>query len=293
MSTGRKNARWALVLAAGIGLVSAAVLPLGCKSEAADDGALLCYVGGTMRPAMEKVVEAYKAKTGQGVLLDHGGSGELLIRIETEKRGDLYICHDPFLTILESKGLGKGETVAQVVPVIVVAKGNPKGIRSLTDLGKEGVRLIVTDFEHSTLGHMLPAIFRRAGAEAEKKIRANIATTVRSGGQAANEVVTGTLDAAIVWNAVAFLRSEKVDIVPIPPELLPRADVDAVTTATGKIWDVSMIRVTAATLNCSTKPEAARKFLEFVTSPEASRIFVDFGFASPKGEKPKDGVKAG
>jgi len=293
MSMSTSNARWALALVAGIGLVSAAILPLGCKSEAADDEALLCYVGGTMRPAMEKVVEAYKAKTGQEVLLDHGGSGHLLIRIEKEQRGDLYVCHDPFLTILEGKGLGKGETVAQIVPSIVVAKGNPKGIHSLTDLGKEGVRLIVTDFEHSTLGHMLPTIFRRAGAEAEKKIRANIATTVRSGGQAANAVVTGTLDAAIVWNAVAFLRSENVDIIPIGPEHLPRADIDAVTSATGKIWDISMIRVTVATLNCSKKQEASKKFLEFVTSPEAHQIFVDFGFTFPKGEKPKEGMEAG
>ena len=288
----KRDARWALAVALGVGLVSAAIVPVGCKSEAEDE-ALLCYVGGTMRPAMEKVVEAYKAKTGQEVRLDHGGSGELLIRIETEKRGDLYVCHDPFLTILEGKGLGKGETVAEIVPVIVVAKGNPKGIHSLTDLGKEGVRLIVTDFEHSTLGHMLPTIFRRAGADAEKKIRANIVKMVRSGGQAANDVGIGTLDAAIVWNAVAFLRQDKVDIVPIGPEHMPRADLDAVTSATGKLWDISMIRVTVAALNCSKKPEAARKFLEFVTSPEVHRIFVDFGFSFPKGEKPPEGVKAG
>ncbi len=54
-----------------------------------------------------------------------------------------------------------------------------------------------------------------------------------------------------------------------------------------------MIRVTVATLNCSKKPEASRKFLEFVTSPEAHQIFVDFGFSFPKGEKPRDGVGAG
>jgi molybdate transport system substrate-binding protein len=41
---------------------------------------LLCYVGGTMRPAMEEIIKAYEAKTGQKILVDYSGSGELIYK---------------------------------------------------------------------------------------------------------------------------------------------------------------------------------------------------------------------
>ena len=260
------------------GACALALLPGGCDRD--DDGALLCYVGGTMRPAMEKLVERYRQQTGQEVRLDFGDSGGLLIRIENEQRGDLYVCHDPFPTMLENKKLGESRVVAALTPVIVVPKGNPKNIRGLPDLGNEGVRLIVTDFERSTLGHILPVMFPKTGRE--QAIRKNIVTTVRSGGQAANAVMAGTLDAAIVWNAVAFLRREKLDAIPIAQEHCPRPVVDAVTSATNKLWDVSRINVGIAVLNCSRRRQAAAKFAEFVASERNREVFNGLGFTPPE-----------
>ncbi|MBN2738836.1 MAG: hypothetical protein JXR70_17770 [Spirochaetales bacterium] len=42
---------------------------------------LLLYVGGTMRPVMEEIVNRYSLETGQLFELDYAGSGELLIRM--------------------------------------------------------------------------------------------------------------------------------------------------------------------------------------------------------------------
>jgi molybdate transport system substrate-binding protein len=261
-----------------LGLLIALAPVTGCeRSEPTEtEGPLLCYVGGTMRPAMEELVRLYKDRTGQEVQLDYGDSGSLLIRIENEKKGDLYVCHDPFLYVLEGKKLGHGRTVAALTPVIVVPKGNPQAIRVLSDLGREGLSLIMTDFEHSTLGHMLPVIFGKAGNEAD--IRRNIRTTVRTGGEAANSVGIGRFDAALVWNAVAFLRRDKLDVVPIAPDLLPVPGVDAVTSATGHSYDIGTIRVTVAVLNCSARPEAAEAFVDFVASEDGRKVFEDFGF---------------
>ena len=75
----------------------------GKKEEQAAAGAavaakpeLLCYAGGTMRPAMEELVKRYKAKTGEKIALDSAGSGELLVKFEQTQLGDLFVCHDPF-----------------------------------------------------------------------------------------------------------------------------------------------------------------------------------------------------
>jgi len=246
--------------------------------EAPSRPALLCYVGGTMRPVMEDLLGIYEQRTGQKVEPDYGDSGSDLIKIQTQRRGDLYVAHDPFLALLVSKGLGRdGWTVASIAPVIVVAKGNPVGISGIEDLARPGLRLGLTDPDYSTLGHVCPVIFDRAGLLAE--IERNVDTSMRMGGQVANAVAVGNLDAAIVWNAVAHLRRDRLDVIEIPPRHLPDPDVDAVTSATFGPVDMSHIGAFIATLEFSQAPEAARACAEFIASPEGRAVFARHGFS--------------
>lgn len=232
-----------------------------------------------MRPVMEALAKMYSQRTGQEIEINSAGSGELLAHIESHKSGDLYVCHDPFLDILMSRGLGRdGWTVAELTPVIVVAKGNPKNIRTLADAVKPEVSLVLTDLTKSTLGWMLPTIFAKAGLDLERVSKQPNVQTFRKGGQAANLVVTGNADAAVVWNAVAHLRLDEVDVVPIAAEHLPTAGVDTVTTPTPKTYYLAPVRVTVATLQCSQRADAARKLAEFMASEEASAVFRKFGF---------------
>ena len=48
---------------------------------------------------------------------------------------------------------------------LLVQKGNPKGVKSLHDLMRPDVRVYLTDYEHSTLGYILPNLFQRAGVD--------------------------------------------------------------------------------------------------------------------------------
>ena len=243
---------------------------------------LICHVGGTMRPVMEKLAQEYTDRTGQPIEINAAGSGELLVHIQQQKRGDVYICHDPFLDILMGKyktGLD-GWEIAHLTPVIVVQKGNPKGIRSLQDITKPDVQLCLTDYKHSTLGWMLPTIFSRSGIDFDALNKSKVIVHTRSGGQAANMVKSRNLDAALCWDAVAHLRRDGLDIIPIQPEYLPVPGIDAVTTATDRNYILSPVKVTLATLTCSTDPAAAQLFAEFVVSKEASETFREFGFTS-------------
>lgn len=222
-------------------------------------------------------------ETGTKVRLDYADSGELLIRIVMTRRGDLYVCHDPFLAGLEREGFAReGWTVAVVTPTIVVQKGNPKGITGIQDLAKPGIRLGLTDETYSTLGHICPLIFDRA--KLRREIEANVVTRTRMGGEVANPVVLKHLDAAIVWNAVAFLRHDRLTIIPISPELLQKPGVDAVTSASFGVVDMGRIRVTIATLKCSRQPELATRFAEFVVSRRGRALFAKYGF-SPAPER--------
>lgn len=282
---GKWGARWAL---AGLCLLLA--VPGCAKQRAGEREPLLCYVGGTMRPAMEELAALYEKETGRPVQLDYGDSGQLMIRIEAARRGDLYVCHDPFLNALMKKGLGdKGWTVATLTPTIAVAKGNPKNIKGLKDLAREGIKLGLTDAQYSTAGHIAPVMFDKA--KLRKEIEANVVTRSRMGGEIANAVSIGSIDAGIVWNAVIFARKDKLDGVAIEPEYHPDPKVDAVTTATFGQIDMSNVKVTIATLACSRQLEAARAFAEFVHSPKGQAVFAACGF-SPANEEEETGAPA-
>ena len=104
----------------------------------------------------------------QDVQINSAGSGDLLAHIEQHKEGDVYVCHDPFLAILLKRGLGvDGWTVAHLTPVIVTPKDDTK-ITDLKGAVDKDVALVLTDFEKSTLGWLLPTIFKKAGFDIAK-----------------------------------------------------------------------------------------------------------------------------
>lgn len=267
----------------------------GCGKKDSEKKPLVFYVGGTMQPAMAELSKIYEAKTGQPIEIDKRGSGQLLASIRTEKSADIFICHDPFMDeLMEGK---KGQlgidawTVSQITPVIVVQKGNPHNIKGIGDLMGKNIKVVVTDLKYSTCGHMLPTMFGKAGVEIVQKgkrvflkkgdVEKDI-VTYRSGGRTADTIKNRKFDAGIVWNAVAHLRGDAVEVVSIG-KCLPAPKVDAITSATHKVRDISRIRVTIATLTCSKRPEASRKFAEFVASDEGQKMFKKYGFTDVGG----------
>lgn len=260
--------------------IAAAVLLAGCGGESAEEGPLRCYVGGTMRPAMEELAKAFQAETGRQIDLDFGDSGTILIKAETTGIGDLYVGHDPFHGAVEHKGLGQGGWVmATLEPMIAVPKGNPKDIHGLRDLAQPGLRLVFTDAVYSTAGHLVTVMLKKSGlTEAVEK---NIVSRMRMGGEAANAVVLGHADAAIVWNAVIFLRRDKLEAVPIEPAYLPQPGVDAVTSPTFGHIDMGRIKVTIDVLKSSRQPAVARAFAEYCASDKAQEVWLRQGFSPP------------
>ena len=259
-------------------ILLAAVLVLsGCSPKEKGEN-LYCHVGGTMRPVFEKLAEVYEADTGIKVEINSAGSGELLANIELLAEGDLYISHDPFLDIIMGKDLAiNGWTLGEIYPVIIVQKGNPKNIRTLNDFTREDVQLALTDYRLSTLGRMLPTIFGKAGINLDAMTVQKNVIVHRSGSYVANLVSMKNADAALVWAAVAALRRNTLDSIPIT-ENLPVPHVDAVTSATGKSYILAPVRVTICSLKCSKQPEESEAFIKFVTSGRVKDILEEYGF---------------
>ena len=266
----------------GIGVVALvlAVGLCGCgrHGREAQETALLCYVGGTMRPAMEELAARYQRQTGHAVQLDFADSGQLLVKIEQAGRGDLLVVHDPFPAGAQRKGLAqRAWTPAVLDPVIVVPKGNPKAIHGFRDLAKPGLRVILSHEQYSTAGHIVARMAAKAGIC--QALDSNVVSRTRGGGEAANAVALGTADAAVVWKAVGVARADKLDIVPLEEGVRLLQGVDAVTSATYGVIEMDCVHVGMLTLTCSTQRETAGAFAEFVCAPENREVWLRNGFS--------------
>ena len=271
------------------GLITLLILCSGCGKEKKQmeikkkTEPLICHVGGTMRPMIAELAKLYEKNTGQKVSVNSAGSGELLAYIELQKEGDVYVCHDPFLDILMKKKLGvEGWVIAELFPVIIVQKGNPEKITGLKDLTRDDLEIFFTDYRLSSLGRMLPTIFKKAGIDFDKlKTKKNIYTN-KSGSYVGNMVTMKNADAGIVWEVVAKLRSDSLDIVNID-KFLPVPHVDMVTSATGKNYPLTPMRVTVATLKCSEQPDKAARFAEFLSSDKVAERLKKAGYKIDSG----------
>jgi ABC-type molybdate transport system substrate-binding protein len=74
----------------------------GCTRS---DTTLSVYCGVSMRPPMEELADLYREETGTKIEFLYSDSGNLLSQAGLTGKGDIYICHDPFMAAARSKGL--------------------------------------------------------------------------------------------------------------------------------------------------------------------------------------------
>jgi molybdate transport system substrate-binding protein len=228
---------------------------------------------------MEELVKEYQVDHALKVNIDYAESGELYVRLDQTHKGDLLVCHDPFGgAALKKRLVTLSLPAATLDPVIVVAKGNPKQIHGLRDMANPGVKVIFTHEMYNEM-NLIPRMAERAGIR--KPLDANCASFSWGGGESANELSLGTADASIVWNAVAALRTDIVDMVPIEKGLHLQSNVDAITCATYGTVDLSTIKVTINVVRWSKHADAATAFAKFCVSDEAQKVWTKYGF-SPK-----------
>lgn len=240
------------------------VFGLGGCAETADapPAKLLLYCGAGIRPAASEVAATFGQKHRITVECDYAGSEVLLGRIKLSGRGDLYMPGDVhYINQAAEEGLiEKRQQACYFIPVILVAKGNPKKIASLEDLTKPGVRLGLGDSNACAIGRKSTKIFQKNDLPLDA-IEENVVFRSLTVNELGNQVKLGMVDAAIVWDAVAAYFAEQAEVVAIPPEK------NVIST------------VVVGMLSSTEHPELAGKFVEFIGSEEARAIFKKHHYA--------------
>ena len=231
----------------------------GCKNEKAVKTPIKIYAGAGLRPALAELAEEFKKKTGRECEIDYGGSGMIITRAKVDDQADLFIPGDVWYVdrLNELTGnIQQKTTISYFVPTIIVQKGNPKKIKGIADLARKDIKVALGNPKACQVGRLCVKILANAGLDA-KIISAKSSLTVN---ELAVWVIMKDVDAAIVWDAIAANVKEDIDMIEIPKE------TNEIST------------VVAGLMKTSQNPEAAKRFLEFITSPEGQKILQGKGY---------------
>jgi len=242
-------------------IVAMGVLLCGCKAEKSEDSdsevkELLLYCGAGIRPPADELVEIFGREYGVEVAPDYAGSEVLLSKIKLVRRGDVYMPGDKYYieqAAREDMVLSR-RSVCYWVPTILVQKGNPKKISGLEDLLKPGIKLGLGAPGVCAIGRTSKQILAKNNIT-WKDIEKNLIFQSLTVNELGMQIQAKSLDAVIVWDAMARYYSEYGDEIPIALEK------NLISTI-----DVGVLKFTK-------HRKLAEKFVDFLVSKQGQGIF--------------------
>lgn len=210
--------------------------------------------------AFKTLNRAFERQTGIHVDAAYACRRNMYHIVSKNRDGDIYVTSAPAnLEKAKKDGLASEPIIAigELLPVIEVIKGNPKGIKTLADLAKPGVRVVLGG-ERACMGRVAARIL--AKNRLTDTIAPNVVARVRGEQNIAKAVDGKAADATIVWlSTVRDIGSRTVETLAIPPEHNVIEPISTVLLDTGK------------------NKEAARKFALFLQGGKARKILREAG----------------
>jgi molybdate transport system substrate-binding protein len=222
---------------------------------------LLIFAGAASKPPTEEAAKLFQERFSIPVDVVFGGSGFVLSQMKLTKKGDLYFPgSSDFMELAKREGFVSGETekvIVYLVSSINVQKGNPKGIHSLKDLTRDGLRIAIANPEMVCVGTYAVEIIEKNLTPPEREnLRKNIVNYTESCEKTANVIALKAVDAVIGWRVFQYWDPERIQTVYLKP---------------GEIARIGYIPI--AVSKFTQDRELARKFIDFLLSTEGKAIF--------------------
>ncbi|VGO15074.1 Putative binding protein [Pontiella desulfatans] len=240
------------------GILILVMLSAGCDSSKPKTVSL--YAAAGLRDAVEVLRAGFSRQTGMEIEVDYAGSGVVLARVQKDPSADLFLPADVWYVdrLNELAGLVEESVpVAQLIPVLIVAKGNPKDITSVVDLTRPDVKTAMGNPKACQIGRLSKLMLDRAGLDWEHVVDEESLTV----NELAIWVKMNAADAAVVWASTAATVADSVEVI----ELEAKPD------------EISMVN--CALIKTAPNAAAAQAFIQFMAGPEGQQIFVQTGFA--------------
>jgi len=220
------------------------------------------YAAASLATAMTSIAAVFEsAEPDIRLVLNFAGSTTLVEQIKQGAPADVVVFADDrqMNDLVENGNVNKDSviTIATNTLALVVEKGNPLNIKSVSDLASQKIRTVLCDAAQP------------CGKYAAQMLeRANVAVQPRSWETSVSgvtqKVSSGEADAGIVYASDALANASKLDVVPID------ANINIVNN-----YPIASLNELSATAQ-----KAAQTFINFVMS-YGQKILNDNGFQSP------------
>ena len=222
---------------------------------------LLVFAGAASKPATEEAIKAFQEKTGISVDVTFGGSGFVLSQMKLARKGDLYFPgSSDFMEIAKRDGLvfpDSEKRIVHLVSAINVQKGNPKGVTSLRDLAKDGIRIAIANPEMVCVGTYAAEIVERNLSQGEKEgFKRNLVNYTESCEKTATAISLKAVDAVIGWRVFQYWDPARIETIYLKPEEIAR--IGYIPIAISKYTQDRAI---------------AQRWIDFLLSPEGKASF--------------------
>lgn len=179
----------------------------------AADPELTLYAGSMLRPAIEETITAFEEREGVRVTRVYNGCGILVAQMKAGQVPDAYFaCDTEFMNQVHDL-FPQPKSVSQNELVILVHKGNPKGIKSLSDLRQPGLRVGIGHEKQCAMGWITQRTFAESGLQSE--LMKNVVVQTPTGDMLVNQMRSGSLDAAVAYLSNAAGSAEFLDAIRI------------------------------------------------------------------------------
>jgi len=230
----------------------------------AQERSLLFYCGATMVKPMQRIAELFSREHPVNIQILQGGSGDLLRRLKTLKKGDLYLPGSsvyldraPSDLFIHRRGVGVNRLA------ILVKKGNPLGIKTLEDLTRPDLRVAIGAADLGSIGRITKKVLLRYGGDPfYSRVQNGAMYFVTDSRELVQMLIRGKIDAGISWKATAFFPENRlyIEAIPLPERIAPPQKLELAVT------------------RFSREKKMAREFTDFAASERGTWIMKAYGF---------------
>ena len=186
---------------------------------------LTLFAGAVNRAALEPVVAEFAQREGVTVNAVYNGCGVLTATMRGIQAGQTGVFPDVYMPCdryyLEAVGelFDTGTDVVDTDIVLVTATGNPKAIRSLPELLKPGVRVVLGEPDKCTIGVLAKRLLQSENLYESLVSSGNLVNQTTSSALLVPQVLTGAADVVLAYRTDTRAESNRLDVVSLDSPL--------------------------------------------------------------------------
>jgi molybdate transport system substrate-binding protein len=264
-----------LLATVGLLIALAVVVVMGtsgrapAEPKAAPPRELVVFAAASLRESFEALARAFEARHANlRVRFNLAGSQELRFQLQQGAKADVFASADlASATALAQQGLVDGPRIfARNLPVVIVPRGNPGGLKSFADLTR--ARRLVIGAPEVPIGRYTVAIFDRSapiyGNAFTRTLEQHVASRELNVRQVLAKVALGEADAGIVYRTDAAAAHGSVEAIEIPAAINVVAE-----------YALALVKATGQTAPAQS---VASDWCDFVQSADGQAVLGQYGF---------------